>query len=172
MRRAGKLVTIAAEGRKLEMKKLFVAAGVLLVFCSAGLAASAKVTITQIKASGSGGAVTVDPQLEDLKDRLAKKFRFSQYTFLSSSTKSIASGGTATWSLKNGNFLDMALTGIEGSGNATRYSLKLEFYSKSGGKNKSILTTNVTLFKGKVFAYARSSSETLGGTLILVIKAN
>ena len=153
------------------MKNLALAALITVCVASAAFAQSARVTVTQIKASGSGGKISIDPQLADLKRNLVKQFRFSKYAFLARKSSAVAVGAKATWKLSDGRFLDVTLSGVRGEAKAAKFSLVVEIYSKRGGKRKSIMTTRVTRAKGKPIIYGLGESKKLKGTLILVIKA-
>jgi hypothetical protein len=154
------------------MRNLALAAAIVLFMGAPLLAQPAKVTVTQVKASGSGGEVSIDPRLGELGKSLAKKFRYSQYTLVSSKATSIAVGGTATWKLADGKFLDIKLSGVRGEGKALKYSLALQIYTKSDDKREVILNMSATLSKGATFSYGLGGSRAVGGALILVIKAD
>jgi len=145
---------------------------VMAVLLAAAVAQAASVTVTQIKASGSGGQVTVDPRLSDIKESLTKQFRFSRYDFLARSSSEVSSGSTSTWSLKTGESLDVRLDSAEGSGANTRYTLSLEvYYVDNRGKRQSEFRTQVRLAKGGTFLLGLGEYQDLGGTMILAIKA-
>lgn len=145
---------------------------VLAVLLAATVAQAASVTVTQIKASGSGGQVTVDSRLSDIKESLTKQFRFSRYDFLARSSSEVKAGSTSTWSLKTGESLDVRLDSAEGSGENTRYTLSLEvYYVDNRGQRQSEFRTQVRLAKGGTFLLGLGEYKDLGGTMILAIKA-
>ncbi|MCD6404246.1 MAG: hypothetical protein J7M19_00290 [Planctomycetes bacterium] len=153
------------------MKKLVVAAAVIVLLAPVVLAGPTTVTVTQIRASGSGGEVSIDAGIKDLKESLAKRFRFAKYAFLSRKSSTLSKGGTKTWKLADGNYLDIKFSGAEGNGNKVVYTLSLEVYSRTPKGRETIAKTTVKRSKGKAFLYGLGHSRTVGGTLILVIKA-
>jgi hypothetical protein len=153
------------------MPKLVSAACLILLV--AAFAGAATIQVTEIKASGSGDKVTVDPKLSDLSETLTQRFRFSRYDFVSSRSSSVKTGGTASWKLATGLSLDITLNGVEDSGGITRYSLTVQVYSVGkDGKRTSFVNTTVKAPKGEVWLFGiEQKSGELGYTPILAIKA-
>jgi opacity protein-like surface antigen len=140
----------------------------MIVVLAAGLASAASVTVTQIKASGSGGKVTVDPKLSDIAESISKQFRFSKYEFLSSKSSTVAKGSTSTWNLSTGNKLDITVSATETEGKSVRYTLDIEVYKQTPKGKESILKTTVKAPAGKTFLIGLGEVD--GWTLILAIK--
>lgn len=153
------------------MRRWMSAALVLLML--AVLAEAASVTVTQIKASGSGDNPQVDPKLSGIAGALTKRFRFAKYEFLSSRSASVNEGGTGTWSLNTGDKLDITFDGVEKSDSTTRYKLTVEIYSEDkSGKRRSTTKISVKNPRGDVWLLGlEQESKGLGWTLILAIKA-
>ena len=151
------------------MKRYFLAAAA--VFCAAGFARAASVTVTEIKASGSGGEVTVDSRLSDIRDSIVRQFRFSNYEFLSRRSSNITQGATTTWKLATGDYLDVTLTGDETSKGSRRYTLTLLVYNRTSQGKRTILNTTVKTQRGQVFLVGLGENAALGGTLILAMQA-
>lgn len=152
------------------MRKTLLAAALAVLMASAVFAQSAKVTITQVAASGSGGSVTIDREIEGLKESLVKKFAFSKYTFLSAKTVNVASGAVGTWDLANGNYLDMKFEGTTGTGESALYTLSLEVYKRTDEGRESISTIKYKRTKGQPLIVGVGKLAS-GASLILVITA-
>jgi len=153
-------------------KALLAAAVALLVTPAVGgrPASAANVTVTQVAASGSGGGVTIDREIEGLRESLVKRFAFSRYEFLSRKTARLAPGGSDTWSLANGTYLDIVFEGAEGAGAGTLYTLSLEVYKRTDEGKKGISKVTYKRTKGQpsLLGVGKLSS---GASLILVITA-
>ncbi|MHC4714604.1 MAG: hypothetical protein ACYTAN_15265 [Planctomycetota bacterium] len=144
-------------------------AAVVLIFCAFTLAEAATVTVTEIAASGTGGEVTIDRKIEDLKPDLVKRFAFSKYEFLSRKSTSLAQGALGTWRLSDGNSLDIKLSKVEGTGAAAKFTLELEIYKSSSGERKSVMKTTYKVTAGRTVMLVLGELSS-GKTLILVIK--
>lgn len=153
------------------MKKFVIAVAVVILLAPVVLAGPATVTVTQIRASGSGGDVSIDTRLKDLKESLVKRFRFAKYDFLSRKSATLPKGHTKTWKLTDGNYLDIKFSGAEGDGDKVVYTLSLEVYSRTPKGRDIIAKTTVKRTKGKALLYGLGHSRMVRGTLILVIKA-
>ncbi len=157
------------------MKKLMLAA--LLSLVLAACLEAAEVTVTQIKASGSGGQVTIDPRLSDLADKISRQFRFSRYDFLSRSATRVNVGGTSTSQLATGDYLALTLNAAEqttdGNGDSyVLYTLNIEVYSKTQSGKKSIFRTSLKSPQGTTFLIVPGNFESIGGYLILAIRTD
>ena len=152
------------------MKRLGLCAILVLAFASGALAQSVKVTVTQIKASGSGGGkVTVDPKLSDLARILPKQFKFSNYSFISRSSSDVSISKTAVWTLEGAKYLDATFVSSDGSGPAERVTLTLDVYTKTGSKRKRIVKMTQKIAKDKS-TFLGIPSKDSGQRLILAIK--
>ena len=152
------------------MRKVLFAAALAAMIAPAVLAQSAKVTVTQIAASGSGGSVTIDREIEGLRESLVKKFAFSRYTFLSRKTASLGGGESGTWNLSDGSYLDIEFAGTEGTGENTLYTLGLEIYKRTEEGRESISTIKYKRTKGQPSLLGLGELSS-GASLILVITA-
>jgi hypothetical protein len=142
-----------------------------LVLVLAALAQAASITVTQIKASGEGGAVVVDPRLSEIKEDLLRKFRFSKYTFLSRSSASVSTGKTASWDLTTGDILDITLESVDPDGRGQRYTITVEvYYFDENNTRQNIITTTVKVPAGQTFLLGLGEYKDLGGTFILALR--
>jgi len=144
----------------------------MIVVLAAGMAGAASVTVTQIKASGSGGKVTVDPKLSDIAKHISKQFRFSKYEFLSSKSSTVADGSTATWELGAGLKLDVTVSETERESKAAKYTLDIEVYKVTDKGRESTLKMSYKVRSKSPFLVGGfdKEAESKGWTLILAIK--
>ena len=151
------------------MKTFMIAALVVAAFAVPVHAAS--VTVTQIKATGSGGKPQIDRELSDIADKLAKQFRFSTYSFLVRDSDTIRTGDTSTLDLKTGDFLDMAIDAeeVDDRGNI-RHKITVEVYQKTQRGKKTIFKGTFKNPAGGTFLIGLPESQTIGGTPIIAIK--
>lgn len=161
--------TIAAEGR-INVRKTLLAAALAALIAPAVFAQSAKITVTQVAASGSGGSVTIDRKIEGIRESLVKKFAFSKYAFLSRKTVDVASGAAGTWDLANGNYLDIKFEGTEGQGENALHTLSLEIYKRTDEGRESISTIKYKRTRGQPL-FMGVGKLSSGASLILVITA-
>jgi hypothetical protein len=131
------------------MKSFMLPAVLMLLVVSVASAQTVSVSVTQIEASGSEQKVTVDPKLSDLASILPKQFRYSNYRQISSTSSSVSSGQPGTWTLDNGQTLDISLAGVEGKGASQVYVLNVEIYTGSGANRTTVTKTTFKREKGK-----------------------
>ncbi len=153
------------------MKHALIAAAVFVFISPVAFAQSANVTVTQVAASGSGPTVTIDREIEGLRESLVRKFAFSRYAFLSRRISRIASEESDTWSLANGQHMDITFAGSESEGDEVLYTLSLEIYQRTEEGKRSISKVTYKRTKGQpsLLGLGRMTS---GENLVLVITAD
>ncbi len=149
--------------------KSALAAAVFLLVSVLAAAQAAQVTVTEIAASGTGGEVTIDRKIEDLREGLVKRFAFSKYEFLSQKSSNLNKGALGTWKLSDRSLLDIKVSGIEGEGADTKFTLALEIYKLAEDQRKSIMKTTYKVTGGTTVFFGLGELSS-GKTLILAVK--
>ena len=151
------------------MRTSILAAAILAVIAAS--ARPAEVTVTQIKASGSGGKPVIDSRLSDIRDKLEKQFKFARYDLLARDTDTIATGDTSTLQLKTGDYLDMTIDAEEAdSAGNVRQTMSVEVYRKTQRGRESISKLTVKNPSGGTFLIVLPVSKEIDGTPIIAIR--
>lgn len=153
------------------MKRFAIAALVIAAF--AVPARAAHVTVTQIKATGSGGKPEIDKELSDIAAQLAKSFKYSTYNFLVRDSDTIRTGDTSTLTLKTGDYLDMTIDAeeVDDRGNV-RHKITVEAYQKTQRGKRTVFRGTFKNPAGGTFLILLPESKAIGGTPILAIKTS